>query len=94
MTEKIKNMLVDLSIESYLITEISEESEELYFIKKRLDVKRSKNVKKTTLTVLVNNDILSDREISAKLVMLVYSLDKSLTFFTCHLIHLTLFERR
>ena len=56
MTEKIKNMLVDLSIESYLITEISEESEELYFIKKRLDVKRSKNVKKTTLTVYHDHD--------------------------------------
>ena len=51
MIDQIKKILCELGISVYLITEQNEESEELYFIKKRLDVKRSKSVYKCTLTV-------------------------------------------
>ena len=58
MTEKIKRLLECEKIEHYLIKEQIEESEELYFIKKRLDQKRSKRTHKCTLTLY--RDHISD----------------------------------
>lgn len=51
MIEKILKALEVNRISSYLITELKEETVELFFIKKNLDMRREKEVKKYKLTV-------------------------------------------
>ena len=51
MTEKILSALKKSGVEAYQITETKEESAELFFIRKSLDMKRKKEVRKAEVTV-------------------------------------------
>ncbi len=51
MTDKIKRLLAQAGIESYLINEECKESCELYFVRRRLDQKRACRTNKATVTV-------------------------------------------
>ena len=58
MIEKILHLLKENIIDTYLINTDTEQSHELFFIKKNLDMKRMKNVSKCELTVF--NDFEKD----------------------------------
>lgn len=58
MINKILNILKEKEINTYLINTVSEESYELFFIKKNLDMKRLKHTLKYELTVY--NDFLKN----------------------------------
>ena len=51
MTERIKNALARCGIALWRINERAEETAELFFVRKRLDVRRSKDVRKYEVTV-------------------------------------------
>lgn len=51
MIDKIINSLARLNISEYLINDVQTESAELFFVKKKLDVHRTKNVRKYSVTV-------------------------------------------
>lgn len=89
MIEQIIQSLNKNSIEHYLINETTEHSTELFFIKKNLDMRRSKDVTKYEVTIysdFVKNDVkmrgfatcsiypgMSDEELSKKLSDAKYS---------------------
>lgn len=54
MIEKIISVLKECEIEEYQISEITEESAELFFVKKTLDMKRAKKVTSYKVNVYVN----------------------------------------
>ncbi len=51
MIDIIKNILLEEKIETYLITESKSDSAELFFIKRALDVRRKKSVRKYEVTI-------------------------------------------
>ncbi len=94
MTDKIIRLLGSLNIEHYLINEIKTEGTELYFVRRRLDMKRAKSTHKCNVSVYRDEDKdgcamrgvaevlifsdMSDEEISAKLESAYSSAEYSL----------------
>ena len=54
--ERLIKILKDCGVETYFIREVRRDSSELFFVKKKLDLRRINNAKDSTVTVFVDTE--------------------------------------